>query len=305
MARLSLSKASKQRPLWHGPAKAGTAQLLSCWPELGPAAMARRGRRTLLDPRTQVNRKTDESGWRPDGRHCARIVRLSAGYAHVAGECRPLVAAVDDEIVALGLARDRLRDGCIEEIVAFRGAQRGAQIGGVFLTETHVERARASHPHAIAGFAEIVGERRDKTEPAAGLGNLDVARGPAAAIFDVLELEAFGQPRPHDRERKVLIEAAFADVAERHYLDQRKLHAAPVRPFQQRRKLVLVHAFEGHRIDLDLQPGRLRGIDSGQDLVKLTPARDGAELIDIQRVERDVDALDAATHELARIFRQL
>src|ERR671935_1317453 len=162
MARLSLSKASKQRPLWHGPAKAGTAQLLSCWPELGPGCNgAPRPKNSPRPSHAGQSEKTDESGRRPDGRRCARIVRLSAGYAHVAGECRPLVAAVDDEIVALGLARDRLRDGCIEEIVAFRGAQRGAQIGGVFLTETHVERARASHPHAIAGFAEIVGERRD------------------------------------------------------------------------------------------------------------------------------------------------
>jgi hypothetical protein len=54
----------------------------------------------------------------------------------MAGERRPLMAAVDDEIVALGLARDRFRYGGIEQVVAFGGAQRGAQIGGVFLTGT-------------------------------------------------------------------------------------------------------------------------------------------------------------------------
>ena len=102
-----------------------------------------------------------------------------------------------------------------------------------------------------------------------------------------------------------MIEAAFADVAERHHLDERKLHAAPVRPLQQGWKFVLVHAFERHRVDLDLQSSCLRGIDPGQDLVQLTPARDGAELVGIERVERDVDAFDAAARELARIFRQL
>ena len=46
---------------------------------------------------------------------------------------------------------------------------------------------------------------------------------------------------------------------------------------------------------LTLQPGRLRGIDAGQDLVELAPARDGAELVGVERVERDVDALDAVS----------
>src|SRR6266540_1546518 len=101
------------------------------------------------------------------------------------------MAAVDDEIVALGLARDRLRDGRIEQIVAFGGAQRGAQISGVFLTEAHVKRTGAGHPHPIAGFAEIVSERRDETEPAAGLGILNLPCPPAPAIADSLDLQAF------------------------------------------------------------------------------------------------------------------
>ena len=72
---------------------------------------------------------------------------------------------------------------------------------------------------------------------------------------------------------------------------------------QQRRELVLVHALERDRVDLDLEPGRLRGVDAGQDLVELAPARDGAELVGIERVERDVDAPDAVTGELGGVFR--
>ena len=63
--------------------------------------------------------------------------------------------------------------------------------------------------------------------------------------------------------------------------------------------------FERNRIDLDLEPGRLRGIDPGQDLVQLAPARDGAELVGIERVEGDIDAPHAMVGELARVFRQL
>ncbi len=162
----------------------------------------------------------------------------------------------------LGLARDRFGNRRIEQIVAFGRPQRRAQIGSVFLPETHVEGSRACHPNAVAGFAEIVGQRRNEAEAAAGLGDVDVARGPAAAIVDILEREAFGQACAHDRQRKVLIEAAFADVAKRHHLDESELHAASVRPFEQRWELVLVHALEGNRIDLDLESGRLRGIDA-------------------------------------------
>ena len=61
-----------------------------------------------------------------------------------------LMAAVDDEIVALGLARDRLVDRGIEQVVAFRGAQRRAQVGGVLLAEAHIERAGAGDAHAVA-----------------------------------------------------------------------------------------------------------------------------------------------------------
>ena len=104
---------------------------------------------------------------------------------------------------------------------------------------------------------------------------------------------ALGEPRAHDRERQILVEPAFADLAERHHLDQRQIHAAAMRPFDQPRKFVLVDALERDRVDLDLQAGGLRGVDAGEHLVQRPPARDGAEFLGIERVERDVDAPDA------------
>ncbi len=71
------------------------------------------------------------------------------------------MAAVDDEVVALGLARYRLFDGRMQKVVAFRSAQRLAQIGRIFLPEAHVKRARAGDAHAIAGLAEIMADRGD------------------------------------------------------------------------------------------------------------------------------------------------
>src|SRR5947209_3246289 len=105
----------------------------------------------------------------------------------MAGQRGAAVAAIDDEVVALGLAADRLVDRGKEQIVGFRGAQWFAQIGRVFLAETHIKRAGAGHPHAIAGFAEIMGEWSDETEPAAGFGNPHITRRSTGPIVDVVE----------------------------------------------------------------------------------------------------------------------
>src|ERR1043166_7523262 len=92
-------------------------------------------------------------------------------------DARTVVPAVDDEIVALRLQRDGAIDGCSEQAVIAGGAQRLAQIGGILVAETAVQRAGAGDAHAVAGFAEIVGHRRDEAELAAGFADADVARG--------------------------------------------------------------------------------------------------------------------------------
>src|SRR3546814_6793060 len=84
--------------------------------------------------------------------------------------------AVDDEVVALRLARDGGVDGGLERRVVLAGAQRGAEVGRVLLAEAHVERAGAGQPHPVAGLAEVMRERRDEAEAPAGLGAGPVAR---------------------------------------------------------------------------------------------------------------------------------
>ena len=124
----------------------------------------------------------------------------------------------------------------------------------------------------LQDFAEIVRERRDEAERSAGLRDAHIARRSAGAIVDILERVALGEPRAHHRQRQILIEPAFADIAERHDLDQRQIHAAAVRPFDQAGEFVLVDALERDRVDLDLQTGGLRGVDPGQHLVERRPS---------------------------------
>src|ERR1700761_1003680 len=100
------------------------------------------------------------------------------------------MAPVDNEIVAFGFARNRLVDGGQERSIALGGAQRLTQVGGVLLAEAPVECTGAGEAHAIAGFAEIIGQRRNEPEPAAGLGDASVARRAAAAVIKVFEVKA-------------------------------------------------------------------------------------------------------------------
>src|SRR5262249_46903351 len=137
MARLSLSKPSTDRSPLAWSRQLGTAQLRSFLLAPPHGAPRRtnfpRGLRGGQSVKTPAPRQPPGPASRPT------TAGSAAGHAHVAGERRALVAPIDDEIVALGLARDRLCDRGVEQIVAFGGAQRGAQIGGVFLTEAHIE----------------------------------------------------------------------------------------------------------------------------------------------------------------------
>src|SRR3974390_114921 len=99
----------------------------------------------------------------------------ASGDTHVPCHRRALVAAIDDKVMALRLARDRLVEGRMQERVALGGSQWRAEIGRVFLPEAHIERTGAGDAHAVAGFAEIVGQRRDETEPTAGFLHANVA----------------------------------------------------------------------------------------------------------------------------------
>src|SRR3974377_378603 len=106
-------------------------------------------------------------------------------------------------------------------------------MGGIFLAEAHVERASTGDAYPVAGFTEIMGQRRYKTEPPAGFLDTDVPRRPASTIVDVFQRITLCQTRPHQGQRQVLVEPAFFDVAERHHLDDCQIHATTVSPSKQ------------------------------------------------------------------------
>src|SRR3954468_2062537 len=100
----------------------------------------------------------------------------------MAADAWAVVAAVDDEVVAFGLEPDGAVDRFAQQFIADRGAQRLAQVGGVFVTEAGVQGAGAGDADAVAGFAEIMRHRSNEAERAAGLGDADVARRAAGGL---------------------------------------------------------------------------------------------------------------------------
>src|SRR5262252_9845671 len=141
---------------------------------------------------------------------------------------RVLVAAVDDEIVALGLAADGFIDRGEQAVIAVRGAQRSAKIRGIVLAKAHEQGTGAGHAHAVAGFAEVVGERGDEAQPPTGLLYPNIAGRPAGAVIDLVECELPGELRPYRRKRQVLVEPPAVDIPERHDFDQGDVPAKTV-----------------------------------------------------------------------------
>ena len=73
-----------------------------------------------------------------------------------------------------------------------------------------------------------------------------------------------------------------------------------MRPVAAGRDLVLVDALQRDRVDLDLEAGRLRGVDARPAPCVRSPQRVmRAELVGVEGIERHVDALHAAGGEVA------
>src|SRR5262245_27644094 len=195
------------------------------------------------------------------------------------------MSAVDHKVMPFRFAGDGLVDRRIKQLIALGRPQWLTQIGGVALAEAHIERASAGNPNAIAGFAEIVRQRRDKTETSASFLYTHVARRTSRAIVDVLERKPLGQSCAHNRERQILIETRFIDVAEWHDLNYGEIHASSVSPLDQTGNLIFVYALQGDRINLDLMPVRFCCIDAGHDILKIAPASDGTKFGRVERVE--------------------
>src|ERR1700742_87733 len=114
--------------------------------------------------------------------------------------------AGDDEIMPLGLARDRGADRRVEREIVLRLPERRAQVGGILLAEAHVERAGAGDAHAVAILAEIMGQGRDETEPAAGFPDVEIARRAAALVMRRDEGKALRKIGAKLRQRQILID---------------------------------------------------------------------------------------------------
>src|SRR6202023_2656338 len=103
--------------------------------------------------------------------------------------------AIDDEIMALGLAGDGGVESLVQKRVRLRCAQWRAQIGRILLAKAHVKRSGAGHAHAIAAFAKIMGEGGDEAQTAPGFRDIHITGGAACPVAGLAKSEALLEPR--------------------------------------------------------------------------------------------------------------
>ena len=143
-------------------------------------------------------------------------------------------------------------------------------------------------------------QRRDEAQPSAGLGDFDIARGTAGAIGKVTQSIVLRNLVAHLRQRQVLVEPVRLDGAHRHDLDQGEIHAPRMRPGDHRHDLVFVDALQRDHVDLDVEAGRLRRIDTGENPAEIAAPCDRVEFLRVAAVERDIDAAHATGCQLRR-----
>ena len=211
----------------------------------------------------------------------------------------------DDEVVSFRLARNGFDDCLVQEPPGGVLAQGRAQIGEILLPETQEQFARAGDSHAVAALAEIVGEGGDESEPPAGLGHLDISRRPGGFVGEFLKMPALLQTLFHEGEGQVIFDAVFLDLAQRHGLDERNVHAASVRPGNQRGDFLFVEGLERNGVDFNLESRVQCGINAFEHLFESPPSRDCGEAFGVQCVEGDVDAAHAESMEIFGVAGEL
>ena len=160
--------------------------------------------------------------------------------------------------------------------------------------------------------------RADETDGALCTGELEVARGPPAERLMLTgghQLgQAFGTRLPVDDFEQLLaadhvVGAPAAAVRPRafahgHVLDEADVQRAIDGKLREG-KVILMQLAHRNRVDLHgVEPGGQRGIDAVEGLLQIPAARDGMELLGIERVQRDVHARKPRLAQLVGHARQ-
>ena len=169
-----------------------------------------------------------------------------------------------------------------------------------------MQRPVGREPDPVAGGAEVLGDGRDDPEPAvvfgaggriveaivpgrssARCGRSGCRHHPRAGVGGaegVADL-AGAHEGPRDVERP---------VRHRHLLDEAGHEAALPRVVAERGDLVVVEPPDRHRVDLDRgEARRAGGLDPVQHAWQRSAARDAPEALRVERVDADVQAIDA------------
>ena len=106
------------------------------------------------------------------------------------GQCGRPAWSANREVVAFGLDPHREVERCTQRYIGIGRAQSRAQIDLLGPAEARVQLPGCGHPHPVAAFAEVVGERGDEPDPPACFSDLDIVRRAAGAVATIDDFAA-------------------------------------------------------------------------------------------------------------------
>ena len=162
-----------------------------------------------------------------------------------------------------------------------------------------MQGAGAGQAHPVAGLAEVVAQRGDEAQAAAGLLDGHIVRRSAGDVAAVLQGPEAFQLAADVLQRQELVGAVELDLAERHGLDQGGVAAARMGPGDQVGQFGGVVVLERHGVDLHRDAGGQRRVDPGDHLGQVPAPGQLAEQIGLEGVHRDVDAAHAEPGQVA------
>src|SRR3954468_5720638 len=238
------------------------------------------------------------SGWRSGGpAGTAPALASAADRAHRARRLHE--PRLVDAVLEL-LAPDGLADDPLDLVVARAVAQRRAQVGLVDREQAGAQAAVGGKADAVAVAAERVADRVDEADLALAVGEAVRARGR-------VRLARLGLERVDGADRRADLLATEHAVGrpavvgvERHELDEAHLVRVLARELGERDRLLLGEPAHRDRVDLDrVRLGVLReDLEAAQNARQRVAAGPLEEAGALERVDRDVEAVDARAHEL-------
>lgn len=156
----------------------------------------------------------------------------------------------------------------------------------------------------VAGAAEVLRHGRDEPNLTFEARHVISLRCVVGSVGQRREIREAMQDHLHHVVVRQHLLCVPAVARERHVLDEAHVHRPLARPLDEVANFVLVKVRHHHAVHLRFVAELDRQVDAGDDALPAAPPRDFLELLRLQRVERDVQGVEAGSLVRDEVPRQ-